>query len=80
MTAQYFKRDVPTQPWFALLLVAGLGITAAATAWELHCRALGYIPGLNDTTDLWVERRRAMQPDDVVIIGASRSLFDLDLD
>jgi hypothetical protein len=62
-----------------------MGITClltltAATAWEIRCRAWGYAPSLNDTPDLWAERRGAVQPDSVVIIGDSRAWFDLDLD
>jgi len=52
----------------------------AATAWEIRCRAWGYRPSFNDTPDLWAMRRRAVQPDSLVIVGDSRPWFDLDLD
>ncbi len=49
-------------------------------AWEIRCRAWGYAPTLNDTPDLWAQRRNAVQPSSIVIIGDSRPFFDLDLD
>jgi hypothetical protein len=73
-------RQVPTRPWSAMAVVAAVMVVAVAGAWEWHCRAIGYAPGLNDTTDLWCDARRHVEPDSVVIVGASRALFDLDLD
>ena len=43
-------------------------------------RSIGYAPTLNDTEDLWVQARRRVQPESVVIVGESRPVFDLDLD
>jgi len=62
------------------MLTASLLTLAAATAWEIRCRAWGYAPSLNDTPDLWAERRNAVEPNSLVIIGDSRAWFDLDLD
>jgi hypothetical protein len=53
---------------------------AASAAWEFYVRAAGYAPTLNDTEDLWVQARRKVEPESLVIIGDSRPLFDLDLD
>jgi len=55
-------------------------VLAATVTWELYVRSAGYAPTLNDTEDLWTQRRRAVGPESVVIIGESRPLFDLDLD
>ncbi len=75
-----FVRPVPVQPWRGLLVGAVL-LTALGTAgWELLSRARGYGPTLNDTSDLWADRREAVRPDSLVIIGDSRALFDTDLD
>ncbi len=75
-----FARPIPALPWRGLL-VATLALTAAATvAWEISARARGYAPTLNDTSDLWADRREAVQPDSIVSIGDSRPLFDVDLD
>ena len=75
-----FKRTIPEQPWTRLMAVTCLLTLSAATAWEIRCRMWGYAPTLNDTPDLWALRRRAVQPDSLVIIGDSRAWFDLDLD
>ena len=75
-----FERPVPSLPWRGLLWVT-LGLVAMAlVAWEIRARAWGYAPGLNDTDDLWADRREAVKPDSMVLIGDSRPLFDLDLD
>ncbi len=73
-------RVVPDLPWSAMATVVAVVVVLAAGGWELRCRAAGYAPGLDDTVDLWVENRRAVQPDSTVIIGSSRGLFGLDLD
>ncbi|MGI9087830.1 MAG: hypothetical protein ACR2HH_08850 [Chthoniobacterales bacterium] len=75
-----FERVIPALPWRGVTLAVLLIVSVAATAWELHCRALGYRPTLNDTDDLWAQSRRRVQPASFVIIGDSRALFDLDLD
>ena len=80
MSTPFFMRTVPLRPWATMAAVTGVLVAALALGWEIHCRNLGYEPGLDDTADLWVEQRRRVQPDDIVIIGASRALFDLDLD
>lgn len=75
-----FQRPIPAQPWRGLL-VAAVVLTALGTvAWEIRARALDYAPGLNDTSDLWADRRESVKPDSLVIIGDSRALFDMDLD
>jgi hypothetical protein len=74
-----FQRPVPALPWRGLLL-ATLALTVLGTvAWEIRARRLGYAPTLNDTPDLWADRRESVQPDSLVIIGDSRALFDTDL-
>jgi hypothetical protein len=75
-----FERTIPALPWPRVLLaVAGLSFTATI-AWEIHARASGYQPTLNDTADLWSETRAKLKPDSLVLLGTSRMLFDLDLD
>lgn len=75
-----FERPIPALPWRGITVIVVLIVMAATAAWELHVRSIGYAPTLNDTDDLWVQARRAVQPESVVIIGESRPLFDLDLD
>src|SRR5882757_3045672 len=75
-----FERAIPALPWRSLGLAVVLVTVAATITWEIRCRAWGYAPTLNDTSDLWAQQRRAVKPDSIVIIGASRALFDTDLD
>lgn len=75
-----FGRPIPALPWRGITVIVALLVLAAVAAWELSVRSLGYAPTLNDTNDLWVQARRAVQPESVVVIGESRPLFDLDLD
>jgi hypothetical protein len=74
-----FIRTVPVLPWGRLVVITACVVAVAVLAWELHCRALGYVPDLDDTNDLWVEARQSVKPDSAVIVGSSRGLFDLDL-
>jgi hypothetical protein len=76
------ERIIPRQPWVRLALIS-LGVTLVLTlGWELYCRHLGYAPTLNDNTDLWASRRVLVDnnPTRTVLIGASRTLFDFDMD
>ena len=75
-----FDRTIPDLPWSGMALSIALIVAAAAVAWEWHARAVGYVPTLNDTNDVWADRREAVQPDSIVIVGDSRALFDSDLD
>ena len=75
-----FERTIPALPWNRLTWVASLLTVGAVLAWELYCRSLGYAPTLNDTPDLWAQRREAVRSNSIVIVGDSRALFVLDLD
>jgi hypothetical protein len=74
-----FQRPIPALPWRGLLLATLLLTAVGTVAWEISARARGYAPCLNDTVDLWADRREAVQPDSLVLIGDSRMLFDADL-
>jgi hypothetical protein len=75
-----FERPIPPLPWRGIAVVVTIVVMIATTAWELYCRSLGYGPTLNDNEDLWTLRRRAVEPESLVIIGDSRAWFDVDLD
>jgi hypothetical protein len=75
-----FERPIPPAPWRGIAVVITIVVIAATAGWELCCRSLGYAPTLNDNEDLWTMRRRAVQPESIVIIGDSRGWFDVDLD
>lgn len=75
-----FDRPVPERPWLPMA-VAALALALAATAaWELQVRRMGYVPDLNDTDDLWALHRDRVRSGSTVVIGSSRTVFDLDLD
>lgn len=75
-----FERPIPPAPWRGIAVVIAIVVIAATTAWELYCRSIGYGPTLNDNEDLWTLRRRAVEPESLVIIGDSRAWYDVDLD
>ena len=75
-----FERVIPAVPWRGLTVAVVLGVCIATAAWEVYVRSLGYEPSLNDTSDLWTEARRRVQPESIVIMGDSRAWFDSDLD
>ena len=75
-----FVRPIPALPWRGITVIVVLIVFAAAAAWEIYVRSIGYGPTLNPTEDLWAQARRAVKPESVVIIGDSRGWFDLDLD
>ncbi len=75
-----FQRVIPALPWRGLLLSTLLLTALGTVAWEIRARTWGYGPTLNDTSDLWADRREAVKPDSLVIVGDSRALFDSDLD
>jgi hypothetical protein len=75
-----FERPIPPAPWRGIAVVITIVVIAATVAWELHARALGYAPTLNDNEDLWTKARRKVEPESIVIIGDSRAWFDVDLD
>jgi hypothetical protein len=79
MTTHIDLRTVPVLPWPRILLAAIVVAVLGVAAWELTCRARGYRAGLDDTSDLWVDARRSLQPDGIAIVGSSRGLFGLDL-
>ena len=75
-----FERPIPQIPWRGITVVVVLVVIAAASAWELYCRSIGYGPTLDDNEDLWTITRRRAEPESIVIIGDSRGWYDLDLD
>ncbi|HET9856540.1 MAG TPA: hypothetical protein VFP99_01790, partial [Chthoniobacterales bacterium] len=75
-----FERPIPPASWRGIAVTITIVVSAATIAWELYARSLGYGPTLNDNEDLWTLRRRAVQPESIVIIGDSRAWYDVDLD
>jgi hypothetical protein len=76
-------REIPERAWLRMAFVALVSSTAALLAWETHVRSQGYEADYDDTPGLWVPlRQRAVgaRREQLVLVGASRTLFDLDLD
>jgi len=75
-------RDIPPQPWRAIL-AAALALTIVAVGlWEWRMRTLGLEAGdLGDDASAWAEQRRRIDTENVpvAIVGDSRILFDTDL-
>lgn len=76
------ERIIPRHHWSKLALITLLLTAVLTFSWEFYCRSLGYAPTLNDTKDLWASRRALVDKDpaQMVLIGASRMLFDFDMD
>src|SRR5437762_79611 len=75
-----YVRPIPQLPWRGITVSVVLIVIAAASAWEIYCRSIGYGPTLNDNEDLWTSARRRVKPESIVIIGDSRGWYDLELD
>jgi hypothetical protein len=76
-------RDVPAQPWGGIALAAAALAIAALGAWEWTWRSYGVEPAYRNSDGQWaIERRRIDEGegDSTVLIGASRVLFDVQLD
>lgn len=77
-----FVREVPELNWSRMFVMALLLTAVSTFVWELHVRGLGYGPNYADTPNLWApQRERAENTDNtqVVFVGSSRTLFDMDL-
>lgn len=75
-------RDIPAQPWGAILVGAAVMCAIMVAGWELYWRAYGVEPTYRNSDGQWLmERRRidAGEGDKTVLIGASRILFDTSL-
>ena len=77
------RRDVPAHNWLAMGAVSLLTCVLMVGVWERHVRAIGYEPDYDDTPSLWVKQRQkasGARSNQLVLVGASRTLYDLDLD
>lgn len=76
------ERHVPNRAWPPVLLGALLVMVTLVGAWEWHWRAYGAVPGTLDSQGLWAMQRRridAGEGDRTVLIGSSRTFFDVQL-
>ena len=75
-------RELPDRPWPLMLLGALMLAVALTGAWEWHWRAFGVVPGIRDDDAAWTRQRRRIDTGDgdaTVLIGSSRTLFDVQL-
>ena len=76
------ERDIPELPWGAIWLGAVLLAAVLFSAWEMHWRAFGVTPSYANTNSEWAQQRRRIDHGEgnaTVLIGSSRTLFDIQL-
>jgi len=76
------ERDIPSQPWGRILIVAVLLAAVLLALWEVRWRAYGSEPAYRNSDGLWAIQRRRIDEGEggkTVIVGSSRMLFDVDL-
>ncbi|MDB9786990.1 hypothetical protein OAB57_02695 [Bacteriovoracaceae bacterium] len=75
-------RVIPNKPWTKLAIFTIIGSLLLTLLWEIYWRNQGYLPTLNDNKDLWTINRELVDKDPkrTVLIGASRMLYDFNLD
>ncbi|MBX7077875.1 MAG: hypothetical protein K1X88_01730 [Nannocystaceae bacterium] len=76
-------RAIPERGWLGMAATAAILAIAALIGWELHVRGRGYEPDYDNTPGLWVPLRAKASGatrEQIVLVGASRTLFDIDLD
>ncbi len=77
------ERDIPRQPWSVIVLGTLALSVVLIGAWEYHWRRFGAEPGYRNSNGEWAEQRRRIDRGEgtrTVMIGSSRTLFDIQLD
>ena len=76
------ERPVPDLPWGKMLLAAVALALLLGGGWEWYWRAYGVVPSFRDDSALWAIQRRRIDltgQDSTVLVGASRTFFDVQL-
>ena len=73
-------RDVPARAWKPIVFGALVVFLAAIGAWEAYWRAYGAVPSFSNSDAEWAQQRRRVGAHTTVLTGASRILFDVNLD
>ncbi len=75
-------KNKPMNLKHALITAITIGVIALGS-WELYWRSQDYKPSIDDNKAFWaVQRDRVtnLSPDNVILMGSSRTLFDIQLD
>ncbi len=76
------ERDIPERPWGGIWLGALVLALLLIGGWEWHWRAFGVTPSYNNSDAEWAQQRRRIDHGEgnaLVLIGSSRTLFDVQL-
>jgi hypothetical protein len=76
------ERDIPERPWGGIWLGALVLALLLIGGWEWHWRAFGVTPSYNNSNAEWAQQRRRIDHGEgnaLVLIGSSRTLFDVQL-
>ncbi|MEK7265428.1 MAG: hypothetical protein AAB227_04935, partial [Pseudomonadota bacterium] len=78
---EHVDRPVPPLPWLAVTLAVLVATVLLTTGWEYYWRGKEFVANdFKNNSPLWAEQRRKATGDATVLIGSSRTLFDVDLD
>lgn len=75
-------RDIPQQPWQRIFLVTLVLFALLMAGWEFYWRAYGALPSYRNSNGEWAQQRRRLDSGEgnkTVLIGSSRTLFDVQL-
>ncbi len=76
------ERDIPERPWQPIFIGAVVLFVLLMTGWEGYWRAYGVTPAYANSNDSWAAQRRRIDNGEgkaLVLIGSSRTLFDVQL-
>jgi hypothetical protein len=74
------ERPVPERPWTAIAVAVVLATAVLTAGWDLYWREVGFVTrDYMDTPGLWGIQRRRATGDRTVLIGSSRTYFDINL-
>jgi hypothetical protein len=77
------ERDIPERPWRPIFFGALALFVALMAGWEMYWRAFGAVPSYRNSDAEWAQQRRRIddgEGDKTILTGASRILFDVQLD
>jgi hypothetical protein len=74
------ERAIPDRPWPAILAAVVLATMVLTAGWELYWRGVGFVDhDYVDTPGLWRMARSRATGDRTILIGSSRTYFDINL-